>query len=483
MISIILYGRNDSHGYNLHKRAAISLNAMAEVLSGDDEIIFVDYNTPDDLVTFPEAIADTLTDTCKKYLRIIRIRPATHNKLFREKTDLVAVEAASRNAAIRRSNPKNKWILCTNTDMIFAPRAPHKTLQDAFKNYGTGFYELPRYELPDLIWESLDRVDARGNIEKLKDWGTRFHINEIVHRPKEMLFDAPGDFQLFPRDVAHTIHGFDESHLLGWHLDSNIAKRLFIHFSETKTAEKELEGWHCNHTRSVSLVHKPGRKSNDFSEVFHEITRADLPLQKDTWGLAGEELEEIRLTDTSPLIETLKSLLPANHAVYDAPYISAESLPCPLPHMQVYLTDLLVTFPRAFNVAYLGESEELFKGFQKVWNALGFTGNIFRLTQGTVLEEQAARADLFIAAYTPVPDEAKHEARGDNQRMLAVLEQLFKLERARLKDSPQSPRKFIVINGGQRDVATLMARYTNAQENPFGTRIRHGYVTLPKDAR
>jgi hypothetical protein len=100
-----------------------------------------------------------------------------------------------------------------------------------------------------------------------------------------------------------------------------------------------------------------------------------------------------------------------------------------------------------------------------------------------VLEEQAARADLFIAAYTPVPDEAKHEARGDNQRMLAVLEQLFKLERARLKDSPQSPRKFIVINGGQRDVATLMARYTNAQENPFGTRIRHGYVTLPKDAR
>ena len=28
MLSILLYGRNDSHGYNLHKRAAISLNAM-----------------------------------------------------------------------------------------------------------------------------------------------------------------------------------------------------------------------------------------------------------------------------------------------------------------------------------------------------------------------------------------------------------------------------------------------------------------------
>ena len=28
MFSVILYGRNDSHGYNLHKRAAISLSLI-----------------------------------------------------------------------------------------------------------------------------------------------------------------------------------------------------------------------------------------------------------------------------------------------------------------------------------------------------------------------------------------------------------------------------------------------------------------------
>ena len=62
MISIVLYGRNDSYGYNLHKRAALSLNCMAEVLTNPaDEILFVDYNTPDDFPTFPEAIQDTLT--------------------------------------------------------------------------------------------------------------------------------------------------------------------------------------------------------------------------------------------------------------------------------------------------------------------------------------------------------------------------------------------------------------------------------------
>ena len=70
MFSVIIYGRNDSHGYNLHKRAAISFNALAEVMSDpDDEILFVDYNTPDDHPTFPEAIFDTLTEKAKKVMR------------------------------------------------------------------------------------------------------------------------------------------------------------------------------------------------------------------------------------------------------------------------------------------------------------------------------------------------------------------------------------------------------------------------------
>ena len=33
MISVIVYGRNDSHGYNLPKRAALSFNCIAEVLT------------------------------------------------------------------------------------------------------------------------------------------------------------------------------------------------------------------------------------------------------------------------------------------------------------------------------------------------------------------------------------------------------------------------------------------------------------------
>ena len=83
MISVIVYGRNDAHGYNLHRRAALSLNCIAEVLTDpDDEIIFVDYNTPDELPTFVEALADTLTDRCLGLLRVLRVPAALHTERF-----------------------------------------------------------------------------------------------------------------------------------------------------------------------------------------------------------------------------------------------------------------------------------------------------------------------------------------------------------------------------------------------------------------
>ena len=122
MISIILYGRNDNYGYNLHKRAALSFNCMAEVLEAEeDEILFVDYNTPNDFPTFPEAIQDTLSPRARAKLRILRVRPHVHHR-FSSLTRLVALEPIARNVGVRRSNPANRWVLSTNTDMIFVPR-------------------------------------------------------------------------------------------------------------------------------------------------------------------------------------------------------------------------------------------------------------------------------------------------------------------------------------------------------------------------
>src|SRR5215203_2982232 len=154
MISIVLYGRNDNYGYNLGKRGAIGLNCMAQVLTEDeDEILFVDYNTPDDFPTFPEAIADTLTKKAKKRLRILRVRPE-HHAAFATKTHLPVLEPIARNVAIRRSNPANRWVLSTNTEMIFVPRVGN-SLSKIVTDLPPGFYAIPRFELPETLWESF----------------------------------------------------------------------------------------------------------------------------------------------------------------------------------------------------------------------------------------------------------------------------------------------------------------------------------------
>ena len=49
MISVITYGRNDNYSFNLTKRVALGFNCLAEVLTEKDEILFVDYNTPEHL--------------------------------------------------------------------------------------------------------------------------------------------------------------------------------------------------------------------------------------------------------------------------------------------------------------------------------------------------------------------------------------------------------------------------------------------------
>ena len=168
MISIVLYGRNDNYGYNLHKRAALSFNCMAEVLTDDtDEILFVDYNTPNDFPTFPEAIQDTLTRRARQKLRIFRVRPHVHER-FRLKTRLIALEPISRNVAIRRSNPANRWILSTNTDMIFVPlRGP--SISEITRDLPRGFYHAPRLEIPETLWEGLDRTNPREAIEMVRE--------------------------------------------------------------------------------------------------------------------------------------------------------------------------------------------------------------------------------------------------------------------------------------------------------------------------
>src|SRR5262249_26314855 len=170
---------------------------------------FVDYNTPDELPTFIEAIGDTLTERCLDLLKVLRIPPAVHHERFARRTHLVALEPVARNAAVRRANPANRWLLSPNTDMVLLPLVDG-SLSDICSTLPDGFYGLPRFELPEWLWERLPRSDPQTALEEVKRLGPELGLDERTVSHEWIRFDAPGDFQLILRDDFLAVDGFNE---------------------------------------------------------------------------------------------------------------------------------------------------------------------------------------------------------------------------------------------------------------------------------
>ena len=64
-----------------------------------------------------------------------------------------------------------------------------------------GFYGLPRFELPEWVWERLPRADPRtGDLAEVERLGPALHLDEPTLSDEWVRFDAPGDFQLCLRD-------------------------------------------------------------------------------------------------------------------------------------------------------------------------------------------------------------------------------------------------------------------------------------------
>ena len=340
MISVIFYGRNDNHGYNLHKRASLSLNNMAELLTHeDDEILFVDWNTSPGLPTFIESIHDLLTEKAKKITKIIKVDFYTHNLLFSSKTKKQTVEPVARNTAIVRSNPKNKWVLSTNTDMIFIPKNSNKSLSDICSGLEDGFYELPRFSIPEIIWETFDRLNPESVMKDIKELRLKIDLDEIITAGPILRYDAPGDFQLCLRKQLIEIRGFDENMILGWHVDSNLCRRLNILNGETKTLINEIYGYHCEHTKTTTHFTATSIQNSliDFFE------RVDSPYSSDknsNWGLSNITLSEFKVN------EKIQNR-------FDALYEFAK--PPQIPRTAVYANSMgnLVSYPESHAVPYL----------------------------------------------------------------------------------------------------------------------------------
>lgn len=480
MISIILYGRNDNHGYNYHKRLAISLNCIAEVLSNpQDEIIFVDYNTPNELPTILEAIQDTLTDKAKSRIRILRVRPS-HHKQFLNRTTLPLLEPIARNIAIRRSNPSNRWILSTNVDMIFVPDDPKTSLTEIVAGLKDGFYILPRLELPENFWElSLERSQPQKNISFLRENSGTLHLNTIIRKEGFIQYDNPGDFQLMLREDIFTMGGFDEEMLKGWHVDSNLNKRMSLLNKQGDSLEHLLKSYHCNHTHQESFLHSKHRTQNDWNR-FVSSDKLTPILNQPNWGLAQEKIEEIFL-QTSKATAHLQAVLSClensskkNHEYLVSP-ATYNSLTYSSSRIFIYLSDHLCNLPENSSIAYFGYNPQLLSLLETYFKNRNWPVKIFCPKD----ESEAVSASLYIFDFgfdelSPLGQAIQSSPKGyleGRHKLKAVMKSFFKFL------SYQPKNKIIGINVTHTDMNVIFSKHLSVYLNAYITGISYGYWT------
>jgi hypothetical protein len=421
-------------------------------------MIFVDYNTPDELPTFIEGISDTLTDRCLGLLRVLRVPAATHEQRFATRTHLPALEPIARNVAARRANPSNRWLLSTNTDMIFVP-LDDRSMSEICRDLPDGFYGLPRFELPEWLWERLPRSDPRRALAEVEHLGPALRLDETTTSHEWIRFDAPGDCQLILRDDLVAIDGFDEEMLHGYHVDSNLSRRMLLHRGSIDSLEEQLAGYHCNHNRTPTVYH--GRRiENDLHKFFYAIDQPTLAEQRDTWGLADISVSEVPLresidaTGARALVDVIPARPRSRWDAMEAPFI----LTYDSGHVLPFIADTLFVSPRDCLVGYIGVNQVLQRMLAATVVALGFARpfSVAPFEDMTAIEGVSASADILIIdlgvdiseSDAFLHDLGRRELGKFPPRLvdaLPVLYRLFELERARY-ERVGHPRPVVLVN-------------------------------------
>jgi hypothetical protein len=485
------------------------MNCIAEMLSGEnDEIVFVDYNTPNDLPTFIEAIYDTLTPKARAILRVFRVRPDLHARIA-GRTHLFALEPHARNIAIRRSNPLNRWILLTNTDMVFISRSGDWTLTTAVEDLADGQYILPRFELPESFWELLPRSNPQEVIQACRDLARPLHLDEITAAHKYMRFDQPGDFQLVPRKALFDIHGFDERMIHGWHADSNMCKRLFIYYgNRTESLAHRLKGYHCDHTRVATGTHRPDVKlENDLYEFVYLVKEPVAHGQKDTWGAPTVDIEEVDFVDgvQARYLPALRKVLGGPQArdyhsdsndLRDYVFYAAE-------HVLPYVAGNLTVYPQEARFVYVGNNPRMLELLAAAIPELGFLNPLHYVSEilppgvtvkgatpisyGNRKELLDALADYHLVLFDLGLDPASYEVPQKRSRLnewpraarysigrVARLIQAFAENSEESWLSRKRVTEVLILNGNHHIFSSFIGRFLLTVNTPYTTRTRKG---------
>lgn len=480
MICVLVYGRNDDYASGLQKRAALSLNAFAAQLEpGADEILFVDDNTPDDRPSFPEAIADTLTERARALIRVLRVRPALHARIAGDGAAPV-VEALARNVGLRRLRRDARWVLSTNTDVIALPSESGPGLRALVEAAADGFYGAPRFELPAMLWERLDRRDPAAAAERLRAWAAGLWLDEVVlHAHPAIGFDAPGDFQLALRADLEAVRGFDEGMRGPWHVDGNLCARLALLRGEgVAPLGGGLRIYHCEHSRLSSAKHAAGRPRADFARSVEQVSQPVPEGQGEDWGAPDAEVESIRLDapDDAPAALLRAIGRPADPEAPRTLYGPAgfDATPRRVEHGASFVLDALIHAPRDARIGWLAPDARLAGLIAPALAAAGFRHAPMLSADDPEAMATTPRPDLLETADRlvlefPAADGPQAQTEAAWDRLSAVI--LAEIARTA---AGAPPREVLAVNAVNCRFETGVLDWFDCVLAPFSTRLRRG---------
>ena len=471
-VSVIVYGRNDNHGYNYHKRVSLSLNSISESLDDDDEIVFVDWNSPEGHPPLPVSIADTLTPRTQQLLQVIAVPPSIHATVIPAEVRRDIVEPYARNVGIRKAQDSSDWILSTNTDVIFVPR--RGDWKAFLKNTTHSYFACPRFELPEYFWESLPRTDPLAASERIRAFSAISHLDRAIESHDYCLYDAPGDFQLVRREVAIAVGGFDESMVFGWHVDSNFAKRVWLETKSVQSMADEMSIYHCNHNRIPTQYQASGSRSNSPVVFVDRVSLGNHRNPVDDWGLINFPIEKVSLADA---LTSWNQALDARGGAEERDRVVSRKLSRLEPEARYaglavgeslpFLIDPIIAMETPPSALYLGLRQEF----------LAVLGDLHQ--QGLIREFAAdsdelsrQQIDLVIVDFTPIRPvlrlEGSDEVAFDQQDAQALLGLLLAV------------RRMTDHLGNESSICDRTRWiFLNAEENLFGHAIAGAFHLVP----
>ena len=275
----LLYVRND--GYKENERVITCLSSMLDTF---DEVILLDWNSPEDKKPLLWEIKDKLPQTGR--LKHYIIPPSAANALTYEDPDAqVCTQVISTNLMLRRCDAD--WIVATTID-ILAPKR-EKLLEFLSNADPKTFYTVSRrdFEINDLEQFGFDKwKEYRDHLDTVSQ--PRYFPAKVTPNDNYSIINCCGDFQMAHKSVWEGIKGYEEEMIYACFQDTNIQKKAVVYGYDLQ-AIYDLPLYHMSHKGMGNDGSSPSKqKYNDalvWVEWFKESNNTD------NWGYKNIEIE------------------------------------------------------------------------------------------------------------------------------------------------------------------------------------------------